>query len=174
MNNLRGIITQAIYDLEYLKFFIIVNNTADKFHPKRNMIFSFPDGLNPFKYLKEFTLRDTDLQAVINIPNFINNIVLEIFDISHNKIKGNFTLYGSQIESLKTNNTQFNLKILDASNNLLDDILKDLFFFPTTLQIIKLNNNNLTGEFPILINHKVLKVLDLRNNNLIGNVDVKF
>jgi len=173
MNRLNGVISDNIFKLVNLKFLIIINTQNDPLNKNRNKIFRIPNSLRNFTNLKEFIIRDAYLKMTLDIPNFIN-YKLEILDLSFNRIKANLIISDNDVESWNSNKFNNKLKILDLSNNNCDKNITSIKYFPKTLQIIRLQNNNFTGAFPYLENHQDLKALDLRNNSLTGVLDVIF
>jgi hypothetical protein len=171
MNKLNGIIDNTIFDLIYLKELIIFNHPNDPLNPNRNLIFDIPDSLRRFIKLREFILRDVNLIKNIKLYDFINSS-LEILDISFNKIKGELTIRNNDRGMFSLYNFNPNLKVLDISRNIFNGSINDLQFYPSNLKIIKLNNNEFTGNFPYLENHENLVILDLRNNKLDGIINV--
>jgi len=105
------------------------------------------------------------------VPNLISKN-LEILDLSFNQIYGIIKIPTEYAEEFKTNQFNNNLKVLDLSSNFLQGSIDEIFLYPKSLQVIKLQNNLISGNYPYLEKHQQLKVLDLTNNTLSGTIDV--
>lgn len=162
-NRLIGSFSTSIGSLIYLKT-VAIYNTNDC--PENNksvlqqydpMIFSLPS-------LKELTLRNLKISLNVNLDNFVNDNILEYFDISYNYLNGTLPFVFDRFRFIEH---------LDLSNNNLTSSLDPLTSLPNTVEKLFLHNNLFSSEIPLLTRlFSSLEVLDLRNNSLTGNIPV--
>lgn len=172
MNGLRGIISDKILELIYLETLIIINTANDPLNANKNLIYRIPRSMRNWNSLTELTLRDVNLKIIdLVVPDLINKN-LEILDLSFNQLSGKIKIPTEYADDWKMNRSNNKLKLLDLSTNLFQAPIDEIFIYPKSLQVIKLQNNLFYGTYPYLEDHQQLKVLDLRNNTLTGEIDV--
>uniref|UniRef100_A0A804IHU8 Leucine-rich repeat-containing N-terminal plant-type domain-containing protein n=1 Tax=Musa acuminata subsp. malaccensis TaxID=214687 RepID=A0A804IHU8_MUSAM len=94
--------------------------------------------------------------------SFAKDTGLSLLSLSHNHITGNLPPFFCDIV----------IQILDLSNNyLIGEVPNCHYSFPTSLQSLHLNNNNLSGTIPLFLKYcDQLITLDLGENKLHGRI----
>lgn len=131
-NKLTGEIPAEIGSLSNLLYFIVAEN---------NLIGEIPSELSNLKKLTEFHANNNSLTGTI--PAALGEMTsLSYFDLGFNKLTGEIPVEISNLE---------NLGIFRANDNLLTgEFPKGLCNKNPKLVVVCLQNNNLTGEIPVL------------------------
>jgi hypothetical protein len=116
-----------------------------------------PSSYGSIPNLVKLSLRNCNLEGPI--PDLSKSLVLYYLDISSNKLTG----------EIPKNKFSANITTINLYNNLLSGSIPSNFSGLPRLQRLQVQNNNLSGEIPVIWENRILKaeeklILDLRNN----------
>jgi len=146
-NDLSGSIPSSFMDLTKLRDLRLSNN---KFSG------SLPQSFSNIKHMRNLYLDDNQFSG--NLSPLGSLMFLETLSIQNN----------SFIDTINNNFYEFmdDLKVLDASNNLLWGILTPEIFAKGKLEILDLHGNNISNSLPEFPDNNSLKYLALQHNGL--------
>ncbi|KAF8021068.1 hypothetical protein BT93_G1479 [Corymbia citriodora subsp. variegata] len=170
-----------------------VNFTSLKFLDLsyNSMNSSIPPWFQNFSNLEHLDLSNNDLQGIFPIAILENSSWLRFFDVSRNKLEGEFlknlsifcnlqvlslcyNKFSGRISDIKDNACicgQSNLKIIDVSNNNFSGNLPSQFGNFKDLEFLDLSWNSISGPIPTSVGQLLsLRTLQLSSNKLSGNI----